>query len=456
MNTTTHRTAEQIGRTETGPRPLPELGVARLDDPPVRLDAVLENGLRLIAVRQSSVPMVEMRMSIPFAGESEQHSAVAELLATTMLTGTERRDRVLMDTDLAGVGADLRTVVDPERLRVSGSTLSSGLDTFLDVVSDALTSAAYREAEVLGERDRLAERINVARSQPRVIAREALQRRRFGDHPYTREMPRAVDVLAVEPAEVRLLHGAAVVPRGATLVLVGDIDLDRIADTVSRALAGWHSERGASVLPRLPLVDGGDLLLVDRPGAVQSQIRLSAQAVTRLDPRFPALQLANVVFGGYFSSRLVENIREDKGYTYSAHSSFEYTPQGAVLDVDADTASEVTAAAVLEMRYELGRIGVVPPSKEELDSAREYLIGSLLISTASQGGLAGTLSGLASIGVPLDWLQEHPDRLRTVTPEQVGEAAREFFTPTAFTGVVVGDAETLAGPLRALGGVALP
>ncbi|APU13042.1 MULTISPECIES: M16 family metallopeptidase [Actinoalloteichus] len=456
MNTTTHRTAEQIGRTEAGPRPLPELGVARLDDPPVRLDVVLENGLRLIAVRQPSVPMVEMRMSIPFAGEAEQHSAVAELLATAMLTGTERRDRVLMDTDLAAVGADLRTVVDPERLRVSGSTLASGLDIFLDVVSDALTSAAYREAEVLGERDRLAERINVARSQPRVIAREALQRRRFGDHPYTREMPRAADVLAVEPAEVRLLHGAAVVPRGATMVLVGDIDLDRIADTVSRALADWHSDRSASVLPQLPLVSGGDLLLVDRPGAVQSQIRLSAQAITRLDPRFPSLQLANVVFGGYFSSRLVENIREDKGYTYSASSSFEYTPQGAVLDVDADTASEVTAAAVLEMRYELGRLGVVPPTKEELDSAREYLIGSLLISTASQGGLAGTLSGLASIGVPLDWLQAHPDRLRAVTPEQVGDAAREFFTPTAFTGVVVGDAETLAVSLRALGGVSLP
>jgi predicted Zn-dependent peptidase len=113
----------------------------------------------------------------------------------------------------------------------------------------------------------------------------------------------------------------------------------------------------------------------------------------------------------------------------------------------------VTAAALLETRYELGRLGLVPPTESEVDSARRYATGSLLTATSSQTGLAATLAGLAQVGLGPEWLQEHPDRLAGVTVEQVAEAALEFFAPSAFTGVVVGDAERLAPQLRALGGV---
>jgi zinc protease len=218
------------------------------------------------------------------------------------------------------------------------------------------------------------------------------------------------------------------------------------------ALSGWSDERSAVVLPDLPSLAGGDLLFVPRAGAVQSQLRLSAQAVPRTDPRYPALQLANLVFGGYFSSRLVENIREDKGYTYHARSSVEFTPSGATLLVESDTASDVTAPALLETRYELGRLGVVPPTESEVDSVRQYAIGSLLIATASQTGLASQLVALVSLGLGVDWLVDHPGRLAEVTAEQIAEAALEFFAPANFTGVVVGDAAQLP-LLRSLGGV---
>jgi zinc protease len=164
------------------------------------------------------------------------------------------------------------------------------------------------------------------------------------------------------------------------------------------------------------------------------------------------VQLANLVFGGFFSSRLVENIREDKGYTYHARSSLEFTVRGATLLVDADTASEVTAPALLEMRYELGRLGVVPPTAEEVETVRQYAIGSLLIATASQTGLASQLAALAPLGLGTDWLVEHPNRLKAVTSEQIAEAALDFFSPTRFTGVVVGDEAQLKS-LRALGDV---
>ncbi|RZS44185.1 putative Zn-dependent peptidase [Herbihabitans rhizosphaerae] len=451
----THRTAEEIGRTETGPRPLPPLGVQRPPTGLSHVDTVLGSGLRVIAVRAATVPMVELRLRIPFAGTDSRHSALSEVLAETLLTGTERRDRIAVDTDLALVGSELDVNVDPERLALGGSVLASGLDTLLEVLADALTGAAYRPDEVARERDRLVERIAMARSQPSVIAREALQKQRYGDHPFTREMPEASDVAAVVADDVRALHRKAVLPKGSVLVLVGDVDPDAVVSTVDTALSGWRSDASALELPALPEVAGGDLLVVQRPGAVQSQLRLSAQAVPRTDARYPALQLANLTFGGFFSSRLVENIREDKGYTYHARSYLEFTPSGATLLIDADTASEVTAAALWEMRYELGRLGLVPPDGVEVDTVRQYAIGSLLTGLASQGGLASHLAALAPLGLGVGWLAAHPERLRAVTGEQVAEAALEFFAPTKFTGVVVGDADKLSG-LRGLGGVVLP
>jgi zinc protease len=449
----TFRTAAEIGRTELGPRSLPNLGEQRSATGLESVDTVLDNGLRVIAVHSPTVPMAELRMRIPFAGTDKRHAAIAEVLAATFLTGTERRDRVAMDTDIALVGGELGAGVDPERLSIGGNALASGFDTLLDVLADALTGAAYRDEEVEGERTRLVERIAVARSQPSVIAREALQRHRYGDHPFTRETPEAADVATVTADEVRAMHRNSLLPKGSVLVFVGDVDPATAVRKIGAALAGWSSDKSAVELPDLPDVNGGDVLFVPRPGAVQSQLRLSAQAIPRTDPRYPALQLANLVFGGFFSSRLVENIREDKGYTYHARSSLEFTVRGATLLVDADTASDVTAPALLEMRYELGRLGVVPPTAEEVETVRQYAIGSLLIATASQTGLASQLAALAPLGLGAEWLVEHPNRLKTVTGEQIAEAALEFFSPTRFTGVVVGDAAQLKS-LQGLGGVA--
>jgi predicted Zn-dependent peptidase len=125
------------------------------------------------------------------------------------------------------------------------------------------------------------------------------------------------------------------------------------------------------------------------------------------------------------------------------------------VNIDADTANEATAAAVLETRYELGRLGLVPPTADEVESVRQYAIGSLVTSTASQTGLAGQLSAIASQGLGVDWLAEHPIRLAQVTAEEVAEAALDFFAPKQFTGVVVGDARILAPRLTALGNVTI-
>ena len=190
-----------------------------------------------------------------------------------------------------------------------------------------------------------------------------------------------------------------------------------------------------------------------RNGAVQSQIRLSGPALTRDDPGYPAQQLANLVYGGYFSSRLVENIREDKGYTYSARSSLEFWPETAAVSVAFDTTTPSTAPALLEARYELGRLSLVAPTEAEVESARNYALGTLATSLSTQSGLASTLSMLAGAGLDETWLRDHPVRLAKVTVDEVAQAAATLLAPANFTGVVVGDLGVLEAQLLGLGNV---
>jgi predicted Zn-dependent peptidase len=159
------------------------------------------------------------------------------------------------------------------------------------------------------------------------------------------------------------------------------------------------------------------------------------------------------VFGGYFSSRLVENIREDKGYTYSPHSGIDHSVAGSLIVVSADVATEVTAPALVEMAYELGRIATLPPEADELEQARQYAIGTLALSVSNQSGLASTVVALQTSGLGLDWLTEHPKRLAAVTAEQVFEAAAQYLGPARAIAVVLGDADAVEPSVSAVGAV---
>jgi predicted Zn-dependent peptidase len=204
------------------------------------------------------------------------------------------------------------------------------------------------------------------------------------------------------------------------------------------------------VVPPTPALVTGPIVLADRPGSVQSSLRLALPAVGRRHPDHAALQLANLVYGGYFSSRWVENIREDKGYTYSPHSAIDHSIAGSTVLLAAEVGTEVTAAALLETWYELGRLATVPPGEEELEQARQYALGSLLLGMSTQSGLAGLTSTYAGYGLRLDYLAEHARRLAGATREDVHRVAATYLAPARAVTVILGDAAQVEGPLTAL------
>ncbi|MCA0146310.1 pitrilysin family protein [Blastococcus sp. LR1] len=438
---------------------IPPLGEPRPQPVPVAEETTLPNGLRVVVVPRPGVPLIELRLRVPFAAASARnagvHTARGAVLSGAVLLGSQQHDQTQIAQLLQTHGAELSVATDADRLLFATTLLPGGLGPVLDVLAELLTGAAYPADQVEGERDRLAERIAIARTQPGTIARSALAARRYGAHPYAIQLPDAELVSAVRAPALRRLHRERVLPAGSILVLVGDLDPRAATETVAAALDAWTGTGKAVEAPPVTEQRQGGIQVVDRPGAVQSNLRLGGSAPRRTDDDLPATRLAAMIYGGYFSSRLVENIRERKGYSYSPRSALEHQRASSSFLVDADVATEVTGPALLETLYELGRIALTPVTEAELDAARRYVLGSMALSTATHAGLASTMSALLGAGMPADWLRTHQQDLAAVTVEQVQAAAARHLAPEALTAVVVGDAARIATELAALAPVAV-
>lgn len=426
---------------------LPELDPNRPLTMPPQAEVTLPNGLTVIAIQRPSVPLVEVRLRVPFA---RAPLAPGSLIAQTLFSGTSTRSNVEIASELQAVGGALAAGVDPDRLLVSGNSLTSGLDRLLELLAEVLHDAAYPANEVATERERLADRIKVALTQPSHLVRVALLKRMYADHPYAVQTPSLEQVREVTPEALRHMHSERMHPAGAILVLVGDFDPEVVLRTAGERLGPWDGAGAPADLPPTPPLEPGRLLLVDRPDSVQSSIRVALPAVTRTDPDHAALQLANLVFGGYFSSRWVENIREDKGYTYGPHSTIEHSVAGSAMVVSAEVATEVTSPTLVETFYELGRMASLPPAAAELEQARQYALGTLQLGMSTQAGLAGLASTYAGFGLRLDCLAEHAARLESATLQDVHRVAQQYLAPAKAVSVVLGDAKETADGVAAI------
>jgi zinc protease len=432
----------------------PELGPQPKIAVPKVTERVLANGLRVAAVRRAGVPLVEVRLRLPFAGTTRAHLAATSVLTETMFAGTPERDAEGIAAAVQALGGSLGAGADADRLAVSGSALAENLGPLLNLLAEVLGSAAYPADEVDGERERLVEEIAIALTTPSTLAGEALAHRAFGRHPYAWGLPTPDEVRAVTPAALRRLHASRIGPAAALLVIVGDVAPGKALDAAEAALGDWSAQGRKTVSMSVPPAFApGGIALLDRPDSVQTCLRMIGLGPARSDPDHAALVAANTVFAGYFSSRLVANIREDKGYTYSPHAGLDHAALATTLTISADVATEVTAPALVETSYELAKVAALPVTQAELEAARRYLVGTLALSTSSQAGLATTLARLIDAGPGSAYLRDYPAALAKVTVDSAYEAARRWLAPSAMATVLVGDATVIGPSVAALGTV---
>jgi predicted Zn-dependent peptidase len=432
---------------------VPALGPAPENMLPPILEHTTGIGLRVVAVRRPGVPLAEVRLRIPFASAEAGHAARAWLLAECILSRKVGEGREPLTELIQDLGASMSAGADCDQFLIAGTVLAGCLEKLLGLLVTALIATRYDEDDVATERARLLTRLQMARSRASTRAREILRGHLFGAHPYARSLPQVAETSQVTAADLTVLHERRLVPGGSALVLVGDIDPGTAVAMAERVMSGWDRQPAASEeLPALPATaPAGPSRLFHREGSVQSSIRIGGPALRRDHPEFAALQLANLLYGGYFSGRLIRNIREEKGYTYSPRSKIEHAVAGSTLVAEADVATALTAPALLEMWYELGRLSTLRPSDEELDNARQYATGTLAMSIATQAGLASMLITLIGDGLELDWVREHPRRLALVTAGDIYHHGVHLLAPNRLAAVVIGDASQCEEPLQAFG-----
>jgi len=433
------------------PRSVPEVpapSAMKVPGPRVR---TLANGLTVWAVRKPGIPLVQLRLVLPTSrasmGPSER--ARQRLLARTLLVGTSRSTQNELAARLQRIGGGLAAGADAEDLSLSGSALSTGLVPLLEMVREVLADSTFPADEVAVEQRRLQEELAMAASQPSTIARLALTSRVYGTHPYGDPLPSAGEIGEVTRGQLAAYLRRRASPAGH-LVLVGDVAAGRLLDAAEAALGGWSSGSPAQKLPGPPPFRPGPIVLVDRPGSVQTSIRMAGPALPREHPDAAALALALTIFGGSFSSRLNANLREDKGWTYSPNAGVEHLQTASLLTVSAEVATEVTAPSLVEIAYELGRMATLPVSSDELDAARRYRTGSTALSLQTQSGLATQLVVLASTGLDVAWLRGMPRRFARVTLGDVLRVSRQHLAPGRLVTVLVGDAERIRDEVEAL------
>lgn len=392
-------------------------------------------GLQIFTTRQGVGPLVEARLSMPAPALSAQRVAAQALLAATLVptAAASRRD----DTVQVHGASDYR------QLAFSASSASvtpaEMLGTFAEIVHHRRPDASVLEAE----RRRLRTELQLAAAYPHAATATTLLRELYDGHPVSLAAPDPALVVNVTAAQLAAIHAEVIRPDEATLVVVGAADPVALADAAEHAFAGW-SPRGYPLppMPPVPSLPSGRVRLLPRPGAAHAQLRLRAEAVPQDDPAYPALFLACNVFGAYTSSRLVQHLREEKGYVYGVACHFDSVGDQTVIVLEADTAAANLTAARDVIDAELRRMGTEPPTDAEIAAAWRYALGSMATRLASRSMLASALADSAASGLDPAWLFRFTAQLRAVSTHAVRQAAAQFFLPDRFSGIVVGDHAT--------------
>ncbi len=317
--------------------------------------SAVSGGLRVVAVRRPSVPLVEVRIIVPFGAEQISNPAASLVLSESLLAGTEDHDRVEIASAVERLGGTLGVGVNLDAFVVGASALAENFTELLALVAEVLAGATFPSAEVNADRSRIADEVEIALSRPETIADELFDAAVYAGHPYAAPIPRPTAIRRVTSPALRDLRRRVISSRGATLVVVGDVHTKEVAPTVEDTLGAWiaSSRRKATRLPRVKGVEPGPLRLRDRPGAVQSNLRLGASAPDRMSSDWPATALATLAIGGMFTSRLVTNLRERNGYSYSPRLRVHHGRAGSVSTFSAEVATDVTAASLIESRVRI-------------------------------------------------------------------------------------------------------
>jgi zinc protease len=409
---------------------------------PPRARTTLSNGLEIVLVESHTIPKFTGQLFFRSGNADTAATApgLADITATVMRTGTTERTSRQIEEDLRRMGADLSSGAGADTSVVSFGGLVDFSNDLLLLVAELTQQALFPADEFERERRQLVEGLRIERATPGFLASERMRKVLFGAHPYGTIFPTEAQVESYRLEQLKDFYKQYYRPGNALLVMVGDFSPQAMLAQVENVFASWAEGKvDEAPNPALPELHGRRVYLVHLPGAVQAQIVVGNRAITRKHPDWLRLTLANSIYGGAFNSRLVMNIREQKGYTYSPRSGAHPLRQHGYFTISAAVRNDVVAATLTEMFYEIDRMRSTAVGEDELADARNYLSGLFSLGLATQDGLAGQLATATLERLPEDYLETYRERILALTAADVLDAAQKYFDSANAQIVVVGD-----------------
>jgi zinc protease len=390
------------------------------------------------------------------AGEgalAEDRAGLAVLAGDALEGGTRRRSGTDLADALEAIGARLSVTTGWEGTTVSLSCLADRLEQGLSLLAEAVVEPGFPEEEVERTREQQLARIRQRAMDPSSLASDAAERRYYEPGvPYARpQIGTAASVEALDRESLRGYADACWRPSGGGLVLVGDLDPDEMEALATRSFQGWEGSPAlVDMFEVQPRTRQRRIWLVDRPGSVQSELRLGHVGAARNDPYYFPLRVLNALFGGSFTSRLNLNLRETHGYTYGVRSRFSFRSKPGPFQVSTSVGTDVTAPAVQAIVDEAEALVLDGPTEAEVAAARDYIAGVFPLGLETVGQVGWQITNAVIHRLPEDYFDTYRERIRAVGVEQSADAARRRVRPGELQVVVVGDAETIRGPLQEL------
>ncbi len=394
--------------------------------------AKLANGLTVIVMPTQRLPLVDFRL-VARAGSVQDPAGkggVAQLAAELLTQGAGRRTAQQLAEDMEFVGGSLGAGAGQEQFTVSAEVLRKDFALGLELFRDCIVSPAFSAEEVARKREETLGAIASDKSEPSVIAEEKMAAYLWGESPLARPARGTeVSVQAITRDDVVAFHQRYVSPDRSTLVIVGDVEPKATIAAVTKAFATWKAsgEPLSDPYGAAPAVKGRLVRIIDKPEATQSQIRMACPGVSRSNPDYYAIEVANTILGAGFTSRLVNSIRVEKGLTYSISSRFGMLRGAGTFRINTFTRNEKLRACVDAVLAEVQKLVDEGPTQAEYDKSRNYLTGQYPLGLQAPDDLAGEIANVEFFGLDPQFIQNYNERVRAVTMADVKRVLKQYF-----------------------------
>lgn len=415
----------------------------------------LPNGLRVLVAENHTAPLVSMRTLVRSGADRDpaELAGVAGLTADLLDEGAGSRDAIRLAEDIGLLGGSLGTGADWDAAYASIDVLSRNATPTAEILADVSFRATLPQDAFDRVRSERLTDILQQRDEPSAIAGKRFASLLYGTGVYGNSVIGTNETVSrITLDDVRRYYAQHYLPNNSSLIVAGDIDPDDVADLAEKAFADW--KRGPEppepkIAPNL--FDSSRLYIIDRPQAVQSEIRIGHVGVPRSCEDYFPLSVMNALLGGVFNSRINLNLREKHGYTYGARSAFSFRRMAGPFVVAAPVRNEVTRESVTEILAELRRIRTGDVEDRELDDTKNYLMGVFPATVQSSSDIAGRLLDMELYGLPEDYFDRYRENIGAVSKDHIARVADKYIDPDRALIVVVGHAAQIREPLGSLG-----